>query len=88
MRAPPEIKRRFERWMYSYGYLVAGHPKIFIAVPLLFTILSAIWIYRLRMHRDVWELYTPADLLTDVEEAATYNNPIFSSKGFYRVSRC
>ena len=25
--------KRFEQWMYHYGYFVAGHPRPFIALP-------------------------------------------------------
>ncbi|VDO75228.1 unnamed protein product [Onchocerca flexuosa] len=77
--------RFLERIYQRYGRYIAKHPIPFMVLPILTTLFSTIGLPYFHMDNDIWNIYSPINGLSRVEEKALERFEYASSVHHYRI---
>ncbi|CAG9534964.1 unnamed protein product [Cercopithifilaria johnstoni] len=68
-----------------YGRYVAKHPKPFLLLPIIITLFASIGLPRFHINNDIWNIYSPRNGLSRVEEEALKRFEYASGVHHYRM---
>ncbi|KHN84295.1 Patched domain-containing protein 3 [Toxocara canis] len=77
--------RPLERIFNAYGRLLARHPLPFLVIPLITTLTSTMGLFSFHSQDDIWDIYSPLNGMSRVEEKALERFEYASSAHHYRI---
>ncbi|KAI6193524.1 Patched domain-containing protein 3 [Aphelenchoides besseyi] len=77
--------RRLEVFFDKYGRFVARHPLPFLIVPIITTLISCVGLFSFQSQDDIWDIYSPLNAMSRVEEAAMEKFEHIAAKHHYRI---